>query len=445
MKKTRADLLNGPIYKQVLIFFFPVLLGTFFQQLYNTVDASVVGKFVGKEALGAVGGSTGTLINLLVGFLTGLSSGATVAISQLYGSRDFNKIRKTVANGMFLSFALGLILMIPGIVFAEKMLVMMNVPESILPYSVIYLRIYLAGLIPSLIYNMGAGILRAAGDSKRPLYFLIAGTIVNIIFDILFVVVFKWGITGAAVATVISQVVSCILVLLSLNSPHEPFYYRLRDTSYDKDLLNSIVKIGLPTGIQSVLYTGSNILIQSSVNGFGTDTVAAYTAANKLDALYWMISGAFSVAVLTVAGQNYGAGNLKRVKQTFWQTTLIDLILTAVFSVVMYYVGPYGVRLFTEDPEVISIASNILRFLCRYWFTFILVEILSSGLRACGDSLYPMLITVFGIAVFRVIWLVFFPSDNIFGTLSCFPASWILTSVLILLYYFSNHWQKVKS
>ena len=442
MKRFRTDLLNGVVWEQILIFFFPVFFGTIFQQLYNTVDAIVVGNFVGKEALGAVGGSTGTLTNLLVGFLVGLSSGATVVIAQFYGNRDTERVPVTVSTGMVMSIVFGFILTVLGYIFAPQLLHLLNVPDDIFPYSVTYIRIFFIGLIPTLIYNTGSGVLRAVGDSKRPLYFLIAACITNIVLDLLFVAVLNMGVAGAAIATVIAQVVSCVLTLFVLYKTEDCYRFNLKNIQFDKDILIQIIQFGLPTGIQSALYSVANLFVQASVNGYGTDTVAAYTAFGKIDATFWNASGALGTAVLTFAGQNFGAGNIKRVKKGFHQSIAIYLIMSLSITGVCYLFGPTLFRLFTPDEAVIKIGLKMLYFICPFWSTFVFVEIFSSGIRACGDSLIPMITTAVGIGAFRILWILFFPDKTIFEVLVCYPISWVLTSTLFVLYYLQGGWLK---
>lgn len=443
MKQIKQDILNGPIYKQILLLFYPILFGTFFQQLYNTVDAIIVGNYVGKIALGAVGGSTGTLINLLVGFITGLSSGATVVVAQYYGKRDPYSVNNSVKTGMFLAILLGAVMMFIGIVLAPSLLTLTNVPDSMYTYALQYMRIYFAGLIPSMIYNMGAGVLRAIGDSKRPLYFLIVGCFTNIILDILFVRVFNMAVAGAALATIISQLVSCILTLISLKHTDDCYHYVLKDTAFEKNLLIMILTIGLPTGLQSVMYTVSNIFIQSTVNGFGENTIAAWTAFGKIDAIFWMFSPAVGTACMTVAGQNFGAGKMNRVKKTVFQGILIHLFGTAIISSCCYFFGEYALRLFTSDSDVINIGFTILRYLAPTWLTFVLVEIMSSCIRACGDSLVPMIFTAVCICGFRIVYLIVVSTNTILEVLKCYPLSWIIASVVFLIYYLSGLWLKI--
>ena len=439
----KTDLLNGPIWKQILIFFFPIMLGTFFQQLYNTVDAIVVGNFIGKAALGAVGGSTGTLINLLINFISGLAGGATVVIAQSYGKKDVEGIKNGIRSGMFLGVVLGFVLMIVGIALTRKMLVAMAVTSDILPYAVTYMRIYLLGLVPTMIYNVGSGVLRAVGDSKRPLYFLIVSCIVNIILDIFLVCFVHMEVEGAAIATIVSQFISCFLVLMALGKKGSIYYYSLKDDfGFDESSLKRIVIIGLPTGIQSVLYSISNLLINAEVNSYGTDTIAAFTAFGKIDALFWMISGAYSVSLITIVGQCFGAGKIDRLKKAVWTAILMYCITSGLIIGVCYFGGDFLYRLFTSDASVISIGMEMLKFLCPFWITFCFVEIFSSTIRACGESIKPMIITALGICGFRMLWIMFYPSKTVIDTLWCYPISWIITSAIFLVYYLRGSWLK---
>ncbi len=442
MKSLRMNMLEGSVARPILLFFLPIILGSFFQQLYNTVDAIVVGNFVGKEALAAVGGSTGILINLLVGFVVGVSSGATVVIAQYFGSREDEGVHKGVDASMFIAVALGLFLMIVGIVLAPWMLELLNVPEDIFDYSLTYFQIYMIGMIPSLIYNNGAGILRAVGDSKRPLYFLIAACMTNIVLDLLFVVVFHLAVVGVAVATVLSQVVSCVLTMRVLSASEESYAFHLKSCKVDWSIVSRIVVIGLPVGIQSCLYSVANLFVQASINGYGTDTVAAYTAFGKIDAIFWNTSAALGQSVLTFCGQNFGAGKIDRVKKGIRTSTLIYIIGAGAISLFCFVGGEFIYRLFTPEEEVIQIGLSMLRYLCPLWITFAGVEILSSGIRACGDSIIPMIMTAVGIGAFRIIWIIFYPGTTIFDTLICYPISWVATSLLFLVYYLQGGWLK---
>ena len=306
---------EGVIWKQLLIFFFPIMLGTFFQQLYNTVDAVVVGQFVSKEALAAVGGTTGTLINLLVGFFVGLSSGATVIISQYYGARRPAETSEAVHTAMGLGFAGGVVFMAVGLLLAPAALRLMATPDDIFEPALSYIRIYFLGMVFNLVYNMGAGILRAVGDARHPLYFLIFSTLLNIVLDLLFVVVFHMGVNGAAVATILCQAISAVLVLFTLMRADDVYRVRLRDIRLSMRMMRDIIRIGLPAGLQSVMYNISNIIVQTTINSFGTNIIAAWTANGKVDGIFWMIMGAFGTAATTFSGQNFGAQKYDRIRR----------------------------------------------------------------------------------------------------------------------------------
>ena len=307
---------EGNIWQQVLLYFFPILLGTFFQQMYNTVDAVIVGQFVGTQALAAVGGTVGTLINLLVGFFVGLSSGATVIIAQYWGSGDGNGVSKAVHTGIALSLAGGAVLTVVGLLFSRMALGWVSTPADVIDLATVYMRIYFVGTIPSLIYNIGSSILRAVGDSKRPLYFLIICCVVNILLDLFFVVALKMGVTGVAIATILSQTVSAVLVVVTLMRSETSFRLYPKKIAFERGLLGQIVRIGLPAGLQSVMYSLSNTVLQAAINGFGTTVIAAYTAFGKLDGLFWMVIGAFGVTVTTFVGQNFGAQKFDRMRKS---------------------------------------------------------------------------------------------------------------------------------
>lgn len=447
MGKTREQvngITEGVIWKQLLLFFFPIVLGTFFQQLYNTADAIIVGKFVGKEALAAVGGTTGTLINLLVGFFVGVSSGASVIISQFFGARRGEEVSRSVHTTVALALVSGAVLTVLGIVFSERILLLMGTPQEVMTYALSYINIYFLGMIPSLIYNVGSGILRAVGDSRRPLFFLISATMTNIVMDVIFVLGFNWGVAGAAAATVTSQVLSAVLVIVTLRNA--PFSYRLRirRIRMHADMLTRIVRIGLPAGLQSVMYSLSNIIIQASVNGFGTDTMAAYTAYGKLDGLYWMTINAFGVAITTFVGQNFGAHHYDRMKKSIRICLGIAAGVTVMMSTIMVIAGRPLLSLFTDDAQVLDTGCAIVNLIVPTYITYICIEILSGALRGAGDSLLPTIMTLTGVCLLRVFWVVaIVPAHHELTTLLLsYPITWTITSAMFLIYYLRGKWLK---
>ena len=440
--QNNRGIVEGVIWKQLLIYFFPILLGTFFQQLYNTVDAVVVGNYLGKEALAAVGGATGTIINLLVGFFVGLSSGATVVISQYFGSGDEEGVSRAVHTSIALSLAGGIFLTFVGIFGARWALEMMGTTADVIGGAADYMRIYFAGVIMNLLYNMSSGILRAIGDSRRPMIYLIICCLVNIVLDILFVGFMHMGVAGAAIATISSQAVSAILTMRALMRTEECYKFVIKKLRVDFPLLGRILRIGFPAGIQSMMYSISNLLIQANINALGTDTMAAWTAFGKVDSIIWMVMGAFSVSVTTFVGQNWGAGKVDRVKTSIRTGMVVELLSTFIMSGVILLTGQHLIRLFTQDEGVIAISLMIMHCNVPLYVSFVPIDLLSGGMRGMGNSLAPMLIICFGVCIFRVVWLfTAVPlNNNIITIVLSYPISWILTSIVMIIYYL--HWSK---
>ena len=435
-KKNRIT--EGSIFGQLLLFFFPILFGTFFQQLYNTADAMVVGRFVGKQALAAVGGSTSTLINLLVGFFVGLSSGATVVISQFYGARKADKVHWAVHTSIAFSVIGGIIFMIVGLVGSPWALETMKTPEDVMGHAVVYIRIYFLGIIVNLVYNMGAGFLRAVGDSRRPLYFLIASCFTNIILDVLLVAVLRMGVAGAALATITSQLLSAILVVRALMKTDDMYKLEWKKVRIDQRMLQRIVRIGIPAGMQSVMYNISNVIIQAGVNTLGTDNVTAWATYGKVDGLYWMMINALGISATTFVGQNFGAGRLDRVRKGAGACMVIGVVLTASVGVVLYNGGHLLVELFTTDRQVQAISMDLLHFMVPTFITYIAIEILSGTLRGVGDAWMPLVITGIGVCAVRVLWIMFVLPHyhTIIGAAFCYPLTWSLTTVAFVIYYY---------
>lgn len=435
---------GGVIWKTLLAFFFPIMLGTFFQQMYNTADAIIVGKFVGKEALAAVGGSTGTLINLIVGFFVGISSGATVILSQFYGARNDEKAQQTVHTAIAMALCGGAVIMAFGFLAGPLLLKMIGTPADVLPHSTAYIRIYFLGMIPSLIYNIGSGLLRAVGDSRRPLYFLIAACMVNIMLDVILVAGFDMGVSGAALATIISQMVSAVLVIYTLRHSNTACRLDVRKIRLHAGLLGNILRIGFPAGMQSAMYSISNVVIQRSINAFGTDVAAAYTAFGKVEGLYWMLISAFGISITTFVGQNFGAGHYDRVKKSVRICLGITAMTTVVVSTAMLLGGEILYRLFTNDAVVIDYGLQILRQLAPVYITYICIEVLSGALRGAGDTVIPTLFTLLGVCGLRVIWILCVAPHyrTLHMLLIVYPISWTFASVLFIVYYLRGGWLK---
>lgn len=432
---------EGVIWKQLLLFFFPILIGTFFQQLYNTVDTIIVGQYVGTNALAAVG-TTGTLLNLLVGFFVGISSGAAVIISQFFGAGDVRNVSKAVHTSIALALAGGGIIMVLGLVTARPSLTLLGVPEEIMEDALTYVNVYYAGIIACMIYNVGTGILRAIGDSKMPLYVLIVCCLVNIVLDLLFVVVFGWGVFGVAIATVISQAVSAGLILLRLMLTQDSYRVELKQIRFDRGILKNVIRIGLPAGMQSVMYSASNLLIQASINSFGTTAIASWAAIGKVDGFIWMVMNAFGIAITTFVGQNFGARNYARVKKSAKVCLAMALGTTITLSTVLFIFMEPLLRFFTGDEAVISLGVQFLQILAPSYFTFVFIEILSGAIRGAGEALQPMLITSFGVCGLRILWMAV--AVPLWATMQMvalnYPVTWVITAVVFVIYYARGNW-----
>lgn len=435
----KNQIIEGVIWKQLLIFFFPIVLGTFFQQLYNTVDTVIVGRFVGKEALASVGGSAGQLVNLVVGFFTGLTSGAAVVVSQFWGAKDRKNIEKSIHTAYAFSIAAGLLITVLGMLLTPVFLRWMNTPEGLMPGSILYLRIYYGGILFTFIFNTGSSILRATGDSRRPLYYLIVCCILNIVLDILFVLLCGLGIAGVSIATVLSQAVSACLVTRALTRADKESGLRLRlqDLHFARGILRSQLYIGVPTGLQSTMYSISNIIIQATLNRFGTDTVAAWAAFWKLDAIYWMISSAFGIAVTTFVGQNYGALKYQRIKKSVWVCAGMQVVSSLVLSVVMVVFRAPLLGIFTTDRQVLEIGFMMILILTPFYAVFTPVEVLSGALRGIGDVMIPTVITICGVCVLRIIWVMTaVPVWHEVSTIMVgYPVTWLLSGIAFIVYY----------
>ncbi len=428
---------EGVIWKQLLFFFFPILLGTFFQQLYNTVDTVVVGQFVGKEALASVGGSAAQIVNLVVGFFTGLSSGASITIAQFVGAKDRQKANEGLHNAYAIAVAGGIILTIAGILLTPFLLNLMNTPADTMQDSAVYLRIYFGGILFVLIYNMGASILRATGDSRRPLYYLIVCCLINIVLDLLFVVVFHLGVMGVAIATLIAQAVSACLVTRRLMLSEGLLELTPGEIRFHKKMLGSQLKMGLPTGFESILFSITNIAILSAINTFGTDTVAAWSAFGKLDAIFWMISTAFGISITTFVGQNYGAGKMDRVRKSTLICLAIDLVVSAVLVILLVAGRELLFRLFISDASVIEIGAEMLRLIMPWYVVYVFIEVLAGSLRGVGDVIVPVIITLFGVCLLRIVWIigVMHFSPTIPAIIYSYPVTWVLTALAFIVYY----------
>ncbi len=429
---------EGVIWKQLLIFFFPILIGTLFQQLYNTVDAIIVGRFVGKQALASVGGSASVLSNLVIGFFTGLSAGASVIISQFYGAKDKKNLHKGLHTAYAFSIVSSLILSVLGWILTPWMLEAIHTPADTMADSIVYLRLYFLGMLAVMIFNMGSSIMRAIGDSKKPLYYLIVCCILNIILDYVAVVYLHMGIAGAAIATIISQAVSAILVTHALMTSYGILKLKLREIRFDYHTLKLQLRIGFPGGIQACMYSISNIIIQSAINDFGTDTAAAWAAWGKLDALFWALTSAFGLAISTFAGQNYGAKKTERIFKSVRVCTAMSFGVCGVLLTFIYIFCEPLFQIFTGDAGVVQIGVYMLRMILPSYITYVFIEVLSGALRGIGDVLIPTVANMVGVCAVRIPFiLIILPRIYKIETiLVSYPIAWIATLLILIPYYF---------
>lgn len=445
MEQSNNKITQGPILKGMLIYFVTLLVGAFFQQLYNTVDAIIVGNVVGADGLASVGGSAATIVSIFIGFFMGLSSGATVVIAQFYGAKQSKEVEKAVHTAIAIAITGGIIITVVGFAITPHIISLMKTPDSLKEPSIAYLRFFFLGMIANLVYNMGAGILRAVGDSKRPLIVLIISCFTNVGLDLFFVVVLKMGymsvkmgVIGVAIATILCQLLSAVIVVIMLITSNDMYKLTLRNVRFDKLMLKKILRIGLPAGFQSTMYTFSNALIQTAINELGPEYSAAWAAYGKIDVVFWMSINAIGTSVTTFAGQNFGAGKYDRVKTSTRYAFLIALIITIPLSLALYFFSDSLLHIFIKNnQDVIRIGIQMVRFLVPFYVTYISVEIFSGVLRAMGSALIPMIITLSGICALRVIWiLTAFPIFKTVETVEAsYPITWIVTSILFLIYY----------
>lgn len=438
-----TDMTQGSISGLLFAFAVPLMLGNLFQQLYNTVDSLIVGNFVSKQALAAVG-CTGPIINTLIGLFSGLATGASVVISQYYGAKDEEKLGKAVHTTVMLTLVTCVVLTVVGVWATPLMLELMDTPPDVIGEAELYLRIYFGGVSGLLLYNIGSGILRAVGDSTRPLYFLIFSAAMNTVLDLFFVAVLKQGIAGAAIATIISQFVSAILVMLLLLRSKEPYRLEISQLRMYKGMLRRICNIGIPSSLQMGITAFSNIFVMGYINHFESSCMAGWTAYNKLDALAMLPMQSLSLALTTFVGQNLGAGDLKRAKAGPRYGLIMGYIVTAIILVPMMVFAPQLTALFNDDKEVIEFGTLFVRLCSPFYVAFVINQVYSGALRGAGDAKNTMYIMLFSFVVFRQIYL--FIVSRLGATAGVialgYPMGWMMCSALLLIYYYKGHWAR---
>lgn len=432
---------EGVIWKQLLLFFFPILMGSFFQQMYNTVDTIIVGRALGTTALAAVGAS-GPIISLINGFFIGVSSGATVILSQFYGASDSDGVDKALHTGIALALTLGAVITGLGVLFAPQILRLIGTPDTCIDNAVLYCRVYFSGAVASMVYNMGSGILRAMGDSRRPMIFLIICCLVNIAADLLFVYALDMGVAGAGLATILSQAISAFLVIrVLLRQPQIGKLVPGRIRFHGR-LLGNILKIGIPAGIQLMMFDLSNLIVQSSINSFGDAAIAAWTAFGKTDGVTWQISGAFGVSVTTFVGQNFGAQKYDRVRRSVWVCMGLSIALVGSLSILEFTFRRFILGIYTTDPEVIRIGAEMMARIVLFNAVFMPIEVFAGTMRGTGYSLPPTLIMCICVCLFRVLWVTLVVSAYHTISVLClaYPISWILCAIVFYLVYLKGDW-----
>lgn len=436
-KSSDVDMTEGSITKHLINFALPLLVGNIFQQLYNMVDTWVVGNYVSNEAFSAVG-SLGPIANMLIGIFMGLSSGAGVVISQYYGAKRYDKVQDTVHTSMVMTLVLAAIFTVVGIFMTPYMLHFMKTPDNVFPESKTYLTIYFAGIIGLMVYNIGSGILRAVGDSKRPFYFLVVSAILNTVLDLLFVLVFKMGVAGVALATVIAQGVSAVLVLIALLRSHTCIRLEIRHLKMHWDMLAKIVKVGIPAAIQMAITSFSNVFVQSYINYFGADCMSGWTAYAKIDQLILLPMQSLALSSTTFVGQNLGRNLVDRAKKGIRISLFMSIAATLILMLPVILLAPSLVAFFNSKPEVIEYGTMMLRWLSPFYVLCCINQIYSGALRGAGDSRAPMIILLCSFVLFRQAYL-FVMANYISNTIipigMAYPAGWLVASALTLIYF----------
>ena len=444
-KQYEMDMCSGPILRKMLMFALPLMLSSILQLLFNAADIVVVGKFAGDNSLAAVGSNT-ALINLLTNLFIGLSIGANVVAAQHYGAKAWDDLRRTVHTAMLLSMLSGALLLVLGVIGAEQMLIWMQTPEEVLPLATVYLRIYFLGMISTMVYNFGSALLRAVGDTKRPLYFLLCAGIINVILNLLFVIGFQMDVMGVAIATVISETVSALLVLRCLVKEKGGIHLELRAMRIDRKKMLQILRIGLPAGFQGVVFALSNVVIQSSVNIFGNIVVAGNSAAANLEGFVYMAMNAFYQTTLSFVSQNYGAGEQKRINRIVLLGEACVIVTGTLLGNMVVFFGNDLLQIYSNNPEVIAAGMVRLHYISMIYALCGIMDVMVGALRGIGYSIMPMIVSIVGVCVLRLIWLAtvfqipeFHKIETVYLS---YPVTWILTSLVYIVFFV---WIRIRS
>ena len=438
MRSYQVDMCNGPIFKKLIIFSLPLILSGCLQLLFNAADIIVVGRFTGNQALAAVG-STSALINLLVNMFIGISVGANVVLGKSIGARDEENTSKAVHTAIFIAVFGGFLMMIVGFFFAKPLLELMATPEDVINLSSLYMRIYFAGMPFFMVYNFGAAILRSIGDTKRPLYFLLISGIINVLFNLCFVIVFHMGVAGVAIGTIVSQFISCVLVLRCLYCSDSSYQLRFSRLTIKGKYAEQIFQVGIPAGIQSTVINLSNALLQSSVNSFGSVAMAGYTAANNIFGFLYVSVNSVTQSCMSFTSQNYGVRKTKRMDRVLLDCVILSFAFSFTLGCGAYFFGDKLLRLYTSDPDVIQCGIEILAYTTVPYFCCGIMDLIPGALRGMGRSGVPMILSIIGTVGTRIVWIFgLFPHHRSLSFLFIsYPASWILTIVMqVICFYF---------
>ena len=434
--KYTMDMCNGPLLKKIILFAIPLMLSGVLQLLFNAADVIVVGRFTGNEALAAVG-STSSLINLLINLFVGVSVGANVLLGKHIGARDEENASKTVHTAVTFALVVGIAMIFVGFFLSRPLLELMGTPEDVINLSVLYMRIYFVGMPAFMFYNFGAALLRAVGDTKRPLYFLTLAGIINVIFNLIFVIVFHMGVAGVALATIISEGIRAFLVFLCLKGADGVLHLDHRSLSFHKDVAIQMMKIGLPAGLQGCIFSVSNVLIQSSVNSFGSIAMAGNTASANLEGFVYNAMNSLYQTSLSFTSQNMGAKKYKRVDKILIECLVIVMIVGIVMGGGAYLIGTSLLSIYSSDPQVISYGLLRMSLICVPYFLCGMMDVFVGSLRGMGYSVMPMLVSLTGACLFRIVWIftIFATNRSLFVLYFSYPVSWALTATAHLICY----------
>ncbi len=435
MKINKTNMTYGSIWKQILIFSLPLLLSNLFQQLYSAVDSVIVGNFVGQEALAAVGSSS-PIINMLTGFFMGLSVGASVIISRYYGALQYSKLQDALHTAFAIVICSGIFLTFFGVLFTPIILNLMQTPENVMNSSVLYLRIYFCGVLAVMLYNIGSAILQAVGDSRTPLYFLIIASILNVLLDILFVIVFNMGIAGAGYATIISQCLSALLVIIKLAKTKEHYKLQIKKIRFHKEFFKTILKLGVPSGMQNTAVSFSNTLVQSGINSFGQIAMAGCASYQRIEGFGILPVSSFSLAITTFVSQNLGAEQYDRAKKGYKIGILMSCIVVAIISIIMLTFAPYFLKIFNSDEEVVYYGTYMMKTIAPFYAVLAITQGIAGTLRGAYKTVVPMATMLIFWCVFRVLWIIIGLKvyNNIFTVFLSYPISWILSTIFLIIY-----------